>query len=807
MPRPTRRACHSCLSVLFLAVVLLVAPGTSTAQEVEHPLARSKLSLSDRKPERRRVAFKARFEAQEAMENPSFAGSTLRIAGASPTDGDSGLIQLAPSRWHALGNPAGSKGYRYEDESGAAAGIRRILVKVGKRRGVFKVVGNGSSWPYAITGAQSGVTLTFTIGDDRWCAEFKTFAKNVKGRVVAKSNAAPATCPCDRFDSTWAAIQSQVLEKRGCTQLACHGSSPGQGALDLRADVAHANLIDRPSSLPGLDLVEPGDQSKSFFWLKLAKGTSPDEYQNVPGVGMPNGFPPLPASELEAVRLWIRAGGPETGVVTGTEDLLASCLPPPDPIKIRRPDPPPADLGIQLHAPPWEIAAGGEDEVCYATYYDFSATIPASAQAPCPDFWGGPSKQCFFHNRNTLTQDPNSHHSIIHYYKGAWDIDEEIWTCQGGPDNGTPCAGPGRAAVPPKLASCGEGGTCTMGRSAFGPFKCLGGTNAGQDCDPRAQGTCPGGGCAGRVQSGVGCIFYGPPDYGFDITGSGSDNAPQIGGSQQPLLTNAYPPGVFAMLPVKGTMVWNSHAFNLTDEPATNEQFFDLYFASATDRTYQVRGIFDSRDIFVQNVPPFQQDEYCRTYTLPKGARLFQLSSHTHKRGKLFRIWGPGITDRCGCGAGAGGFACSENATHPKDCPPEPGPPIFTTVHYDDPTVLYFDPPLELDQDDPSTRTLKFCSLYDNGATVPSEVKRRSTSPRPPFRVPGLEAILGGPCPNATVACLDGPKKGQLCGGDNAVCDSQPGLGDGLCDACPVHGGVTTEDEMFILLGLYYVVP
>jgi len=30
-------------------------------------------------------------------------------------------------------------------------------------------------------------------------------------------------------------------------------------------------------------------------------------------------------------------------------------------------------------------------------------------------------------------------------------------------------------------------------------------------------------------------------------------------------------------------------------------------------------------------------------------------------------------------------------------------------------------------------------------------------------------------------------------------------LGDGACDACPVNGGTTTEDEMFILLGDYYI--
>ena len=37
------------------------------------------------------------------------------------------------------------------------------------------------------------------------------------------------------------------------------------------------------------------------------------------------------------------------------------------------------------------------------------------------------------------------------------------------------------------------------------------------------------------------------------------------------------------------------------------------------------------------------------------------------------------------------------------------------------------------------------------------------------------------------------------CNGNDAVCDS------GVCDACPVRGGVTTGDEMLILIGTYFV--
>jgi len=82
-------------------------------------------------------------------------------------------------------------------------------------------------------------------------------------------------------------------------------------------------------------------------------------------------------------------------------------------------------------------------------------------------------------------------------------------------------------------------------------------------------------------------------------------------------------------------------------------------------------------------------------------------------------------------------------------------------------------------------------------------LKRQSTSPIPT----GLP--FGGPCTDSVVTCANESRKGELCGGQpdpDAFCDTEPGAGDGDCDACPVRGGTTTEDEMFILLGDYYLI-
>jgi hypothetical protein len=213
----------------------------------------------------------------------------------------------------------------------------------------------------------------------------------------------------------------------------------------------------------------------------------------------------------------------------------------------------------------------------------------------------------------------------------------------------------------------------------------------------------------------------------------------------------------------------------------------------------------------VQNVLPFEEEEYCRTITFPIGTRLFEFSSHTHERGRLFRIWGPGIAT-----------SCRSTISNPGACTAEPTAPFFITTEYNDPTVLIRtgEEIWALDDADPAQRRFKFCSIYDNGKSDPLEVKRNSTSPIPP--PPFFDVAPGGRCyynfggvADIGISCLNGPRKGQECrsspsekwDGDHSVCDSSPGAGDGVCDACPLLGGLTTDDEMFILLGSYYCAP
>ncbi len=766
--------------VLLTGLVAGLWTASALAAAVEFPLASSRIQLVDSgKPSKRKVSFQAKWSGDVgSMDDPRFTSSTLRVIGG-PGEGDSGLLRLAEGNWKPLGK---NKGFRYADPAGNIGGIKSVMLRFAKGGGRVKITGGKDRWAYQLASAQSAITVTLTVGGRTWCAQFAgPNEKNKRGRLVASAATALAACPCDTFASTWEAIQTVIFERNGCADQACHGDAK-QGGLDLRADAAYDALVNAHSDLGQMLRVRPGSQRDSFLWRKIAvarddfksKAEFEAELKTVPGTPMPSGRTPLRAEEVEAIGQWIQKGAPKVGVVPESDKLLNSCLPPGGPLKLPKPEPPAEGTGVQFHLPPWTIAprneAGqnGENEVCYSVYFDLRGKIdPQYVEACDEDYWG-PGKTCFRYKKQELSQDPNSHHSIIHIYNGEYAANHPGWKnkCHGGPMNGTACDPTVPGVSAPAGDQCGEGGICH-----------------------------------GAVVSSVACLFgFGPPDFQGGVAGNGSQTAPTFSGSQQPYFERTNPEGVYAQLPIEGTIVINSHAFNVYDVPATNEQWLNMYFATEAESLYPMRGIFDSADIFVQNVAPYKEVEYCRTALFPRGTRISELSSHTHQRGRLFRVWGPPTATITP--------SCRSSSQNPGSCLAEPGTPIMTTVEYNDPAQLRFDPPLALDDANDDTRRFKFCSIFDNGFTDPTEVKRNTTSP---------SALLGGKCftrnANGTVTdrgimCAEpAAKRGQLCHGNDRECDSGPGANDGVCDACTLRGGVTTEDEMFILLGSFYCAP
>ena len=205
-----------------------------------------------------------------------------------------------------------------------------------------------------------------------------------------------------------------------------------------------------------------------------------------------------------------------------------------------------------------------------------------------------------------------------------------------------------------------------------------------------------------------------------------------------------------------------------------------INFLFAEEQDFPLQTIFDVENVFRPNAAPFTTQEVCGSYVVPQGTRLFAVTSHTHERGKRFQAFLPD------------------------------GTMIYENFLYNDPVKQSFDLPLEFDSPDREDRTITYCGLYNNGvnpdgSSNPETVTRQS-------RVPESARVTFGNC--EPIACVNEGMVGEPCDdqrsnydGDDAACDSSPGSGDGFCDACAITGGESTENEMFIFFGTYFIDP
>jgi hypothetical protein len=604
--------------------------------------------------------------------------------------------------------------------------------------------------------------------------------KPVQYAIAALAATFAAACGADgssgteakcNADSTFGQVQQQIFDAQGCTASACHGELT-QGGLDLRPDNAHASLVNVEASSGKYVRVFPGEPDLSLVYQKVAAKTQGFDLGplGISGGAMPTGEGMLSENDLGLLRAWIRGGAPEHDVVEGSEEF-ASCKLEGDiaPNKIPPLPPPPEDKGVQFHSGGWEVPAESEGEVCFVTYYDYSDRIPDEFKVPCGVELGGPDRDCFPFNDVLLAQDPQSHHSIVEFYIPPDDKPEQ-WD--------------------PNHAS-------------WKNWTCLGGHNPGARCTPGSDECGELGQCATAPEVTVACINYsnGPGEMGTVAGLFGrADVRINLATAQESTFREEYPPNVYSMMPVKGFVLWDSHAFNLTKRGTSVDQWMNLEFATAAETIYPRQQIFDADDLFsMGRIDAYSSKEACGSFTIPQYGRLLTLSTHTHRFGKEFYVWYP-PNEAC------------DNDVRGNECQRPTDKPDYESFDYEDPLYQRFagDSIMNFDSANPEDRTFTYCAFWDNGESNPAEVRRESIRPEAETcdfvdtvaviaQAFGIEIFECGCAPEER-SCFGGPNQGMACNGDDSVC------GDGgICDACPAGGGVTTEEEMFLLLGSYYV--
>ena len=127
----------------------------------------------------------------------------------------------------------------------------------------------------------------------------------------------PAVDSCDPatlFAGTFDRIQKQVFNTT-CAVSGCHDSQTQANGMLLEVGAAYTQIVGAtPTNVAaqglGWDRVTSGDPTTSLLFHKITGAVTV-----ALGTRMPLGRPPLAATLLEIIRLWIAAGAPETGWV------------------------------------------------------------------------------------------------------------------------------------------------------------------------------------------------------------------------------------------------------------------------------------------------------------------------------------------------------------------------------------------------------------------------------------------------------------------------------------------------------------
>ena len=183
-----------CLSVVALA--LSAAPFAQAADEADE-LMPGKVTVIKPGTLAKFVAKPATGDAfvlPGATNDPTVEGGSLRIFDTATTAGDNLYplpVQPAPLGWKGLGNPAGSKGYKYKGAGTPSDPCTVVLIKAKVVKGVCRGASVTLAPPFD---GEVGIILTAGTDSKRYCASFGGAEVKNAPELAKRKDATAAAC-------------------------------------------------------------------------------------------------------------------------------------------------------------------------------------------------------------------------------------------------------------------------------------------------------------------------------------------------------------------------------------------------------------------------------------------------------------------------------------------------------------------------------------------------------------------------------------------------------------------------------------
>ena len=138
------------------------------------------------------------FPLPSGPTDPSVVGADINFFDTDPFGGGSFTHGLPAAGWSALGNPAGSKGFKYKGKAVGDTTCSIVLLKPTVIKGVCKGTNVTLTTPFSSSPAELGIILGIPAGSAqaRYCAALGgTEKKNTTSGLKRADASAPGSCP------------------------------------------------------------------------------------------------------------------------------------------------------------------------------------------------------------------------------------------------------------------------------------------------------------------------------------------------------------------------------------------------------------------------------------------------------------------------------------------------------------------------------------------------------------------------------------------------------------------------------------